>query len=150
MRCTCNRTSRDLNFRPPPSFPWVQNLDKNQNLDKKPKSWQTNQFLPCAKDFCRILPKEILPKNTPKKNPPKNFLPKNSTKTIPSKKKSSKKNPPKKFLLEKIHQKSSVEKKSSRKIPQKFRIKSKKIPKNSPTQIITIIALKGRNPFRAC
>ena len=59
---------------------------------------------------------------------PKKFHQKNSSRKIPPK------NPPEKF-------------------PKNFKNKSKEIPKNSQKfskKIITNIALRGRNPFRAC
>ena len=118
MRCTCNRTSRDLNFLLPLLNPksW-----------QKPKSLQTNKFLPYSNNFLLNSSQKSSQKNSSQKNPPK---------------RSSQKTPPKNF---------------SQKIPlKKFRPKSppktilSKNSKKNQKEIITNIALGGRNPFRAC
>ena len=85
MRCTCNRTSRDLNFLPP---------FLNPKSWQKPKSWQTNQYLQYSNNFLlnssqRDPPKKIhqkkssqkiLPKNFSQKIPPEKFCQKNNYK----------------------------------------------------------------------
>ena len=121
---------------------------------QKPKCWQTNQF----QSKQRIPLKKFLPKNPPEK------FPKNSQKISQKilSKKSSQKNPPNKILqkispkysTQKIRQKKPskeiLQKKSSRKIPKKFQKKFQRNSKKFQKKIITNIALRGRNPFRAC
>ena len=96
---------------------------------KKPKSWQTNQFLSYTNNFNNVN-KEFLPKNSSQKILPKNFSRRNSPKEILPKN-SSKKIPPKK-ILPKILQKNS--KKFQKNSPKK----TQKIPSKNQKNIQTI------------
>ena len=123
MRCTCNRTSRYLNF--PTYLSLTQNLDKSHNLDKQINSFHIQITLTMeAKNFSQ--------KISPQKFLPKEFVPKNSSKT----------NPQKKFLKKFL-------KKYSQKIPKKSKLFLKKLPRFWKYPI-PYIALRGLKPFWAC